>query len=136
MPTLSNATSNAPASGKNAGPVERRCTNGKSRAMHRIGIVRRQQGISQRMAAQLLSKELDEIKGQERKTSDLKLSEIYRWQKILDVPIIDLLVDSREITKCWDPSASSTDGRTTDRDHAGISRSDFLACCWKTPRRR
>ena len=58
-----------------------------------MGIVRRQQSISQRSVAQFLQKKLCDVQEQEKETFDLNLSELYRWQTVLDVPIADLLVD-------------------------------------------
>ena len=63
------------------------------RQLHRLGIVRRQQGISQRTVAQYLNKRLHQVQDQEQETFDLNLSDLYLWQAILDVPIADLLTD-------------------------------------------
>jgi len=63
------------------------------RPLHRLGIVRRQQGVSRRMMARRLKTDMDSIAQQERESSDMPLSTLYRWQEVLDVPASDLLVE-------------------------------------------
>ena len=62
-------------------------------ALHRIAIVRRQQGFSERALATRLRTSVATIREQENKQSDLMLSDLYKWQRILEVPIADLLVE-------------------------------------------
>ncbi len=64
------------------------------RALHRLSIVRRQQGISQRNIARRMNIDIGTVRQQEEEFTDLTLTMLYRWQKILDVPVADLLVDS------------------------------------------
>ena len=61
--------------------------------LHRISAVRCEQGVSVRTAARHLGLEPAEVRRQERETTDLTLSELYEWQRLLDVPVADLLVD-------------------------------------------
>lgn len=61
--------------------------------LHRIADVRRQQGISLRSVARQMNQEIREVKLQEEENCDLRLSDLYRWQAALEVPIADLLVD-------------------------------------------
>jgi hypothetical protein len=61
--------------------------------LHRIRSVRRQQGMSLRTASRQLGTGLRETRQQEDETMDLRLSELYRWHEILDVPLVDLLLD-------------------------------------------
>ncbi len=68
----------------------------KTRPLHRLAEVRRTQGISRRTLARRLNTDVSEVKKQEEQTSDLPLSELYRWQAALDVPLLELLVDSDE----------------------------------------
>jgi len=63
------------------------------RALHRIREVRREQGVSSKRAAQLMGKSVDTIRAEEAETTDLRLSQIYEWQRLLEVPIGDLLVE-------------------------------------------
>ena len=63
-------------------------------AVHRVAEVRRQQGVSLRTVARHLKKDLATIRNQEKETTDLRLTELSEWQRVLDVPLVDLLVDS------------------------------------------
>jgi hypothetical protein len=64
------------------------------RNLHRIAEARRQQGISVRSAARRMGTSMDQVRRQEDPQCDMLLSDLYRWQEALEVPIIDLLVDS------------------------------------------
>jgi transcriptional regulator with XRE-family HTH domain len=68
--------------------------NGHAHPLHRLAAVRRQQGISQRNIARRLSIDIATVREQEEETTDLPLSALYLWQRILEVPIAELLVDS------------------------------------------
>lgn len=69
-------------------------TNGHAHPLHRLATVRRQQGISQRNIARRLNIDIATVRDQEEETADLPLSTLYLWQRILEVPIAELLVDS------------------------------------------
>lgn len=64
--------------------------------LHRIQEVRRLQGMSLRTAARQLGTDIRSIRAQEQATSDLRLSDLYRWQRALDVPVAELLADCDE----------------------------------------
>src|SRR5271165_5183028 len=64
------------------------------RALHRLAAVRRLQGISRRTLAKHMNVDVAEIRRQEEETSDLPLSLLYEWRKVLDVPIAELLAES------------------------------------------
>ena len=64
-----------------------------NRALHRIAEVRREQGVSLRSAARNLGTDISTARQQEEATTDLTLSQLIRWQKVLDVPLADLLVE-------------------------------------------
>ena len=64
------------------------------RRLHRIRTVRQQQGISLRTAARHLGSNVREIRDQEDESTDLRLSDLYRWQAALDVPLEELLIES------------------------------------------
>jgi transcriptional regulator with XRE-family HTH domain len=64
--------------------------------LHRIRDVREQQGISLRTAARNLGLEMRTVRAQEEGTADLHLSDLYRWQEALEVPISELLVEDHE----------------------------------------
>jgi transcriptional regulator with XRE-family HTH domain len=65
-------------------------------ALHRIQEVRRLQGMSLRTAARQLGTDIRSIRAQEQDTTDLRLSDIYKWQRALEVPVSELLVDEDE----------------------------------------
>ncbi len=62
-----------------------------SRPIHRISVVRKQQGVSVRTVCRQTGMDTQTVRQQEDETSDLRLSELLRWQKVLDVPLADLL---------------------------------------------
>ena len=64
------------------------------RLLHRLGIVRRLQGISRRTAARYLDVDVATVRFQERETTDLLLSKLYEWQDLLEVPVAELLVEA------------------------------------------
>lgn len=64
------------------------------RALHRIREVRREQEMSLRRAAQHMHRDMEELRREEEAEHDLPLSRLYAWQKVLEVPIADLLVDT------------------------------------------
>ncbi len=67
---------------------------GGSRPLHRIAEVRRNQGISVRSAARRLHTSMEQVRRQEDPHADLPLSELYHWHQALEVPVVDLLVES------------------------------------------
>ncbi len=72
--------------------------------LHRIRTVRRLQGVSLRTAARQLGTTVSDIRAQEDESADLRLSELYKWQAALDVPLEELLVEptsplSRPVTE-------------------------------------
>src|SRR5271166_1585721 len=66
------------------------------RVLHRLATVRRLQGISRRTLAKRMSVDVAEIRRQEEETNDLPLSVLYEWQKALDVPVAELLVETED----------------------------------------
>jgi transcriptional regulator with XRE-family HTH domain len=66
----------------------------RARRLHRIAEVRRQQGMTLRTVGRHMGTEVRQLKQQEEETADLTLSELYRWQEALGVPVADLLVES------------------------------------------
>jgi transcriptional regulator with XRE-family HTH domain len=87
-------------------PAEPPRANGENKPprLHRIRTVRRLQGMSLRTAARQLNATITQIRLQEDESSDLRLSELYKWQTALDVPLDELLVEpsaplSRPVTE-------------------------------------
>ncbi len=60
---------------------------------HRIAEVRQQQGLSLRSIARQTGVDIRRLREEESGAHDLRLSELLRWQRVLGVPIADLLVD-------------------------------------------
>ena len=63
-------------------------------ALHRIAHVRRQQGVTLRNVARRLGVALAVVRRQEQADCDLRLSDLQRWQQLLEVPIGELLVEA------------------------------------------
>jgi transcriptional regulator with XRE-family HTH domain len=61
--------------------------------LHRIAEVREQQGVTLRNVARRLGMPLPVVRRQEQPGSDLRLSELLRWQEVLEVPVAELLVE-------------------------------------------
>jgi transcriptional regulator with XRE-family HTH domain len=66
------------------------------RPLQRLALVRRLQGVSRRTMARRLNIEIEQVRQQERETANLPLSVLYAWQKALDVPIAELLVEASD----------------------------------------
>jgi transcriptional regulator with XRE-family HTH domain len=61
--------------------------------LNRIREVRHQQGVSLRTACRHLGLDVKTVRQQEEETADLKVSDLYRWQQALDVPVGELLTE-------------------------------------------
>ena len=68
----------------------------EAQPLQRVAMVRRLQGLSRRTVARRMNIEVDEVRRQECETTDLPLSALMAWQKALDVPVGELLVESGE----------------------------------------
>jgi len=70
-------------------------TNGHAHdaSLHRIGLVRRRQGVSLRTVSRHWNVELAEVRHQQQEDTDLPLSQLYKWKEVLGVPLVELLVD-------------------------------------------
>ena len=64
--------------------------------LQRLAEVRRQQGLSRRAVARRMNVEIDEVRRQEEESADVPLSVLYAWQKALDVPLAELLVEASD----------------------------------------
>ena len=68
-----------------------------SRPLHRLAQVRSEQDVSLSNVAKKLGVRVTEARRQEQATTDLLLSQLYRWRDVLQTPIGDLLIDLEEI---------------------------------------
>ena len=66
------------------------------RRLHRIADVRQRQGVTLRNVARRLGMPLQVVRRQEASDCDMRLSELHRWQQVLEVPIAELLVEGDE----------------------------------------
>jgi len=66
------------------------------RKLQKLGAARRRQGLSVRCVAQRLGRTVSEIRAQEEEHADISISDLYRWQKALEVPIEELLYDPQD----------------------------------------
>jgi transcriptional regulator with XRE-family HTH domain len=62
--------------------------------LHRIAEVRAEQGVSLRSVSRRTGIEVRKLKQQEDPHYNLSLAELLVWQRALDVPLSDLLIDS------------------------------------------
>ena len=65
-----------------------------NKRMHRIADVRHRQGVTLRNVARRLGIEMAVVRRQEQPDCDLRISEVMRWQEVLEVPIAELLVEA------------------------------------------
>jgi transcriptional regulator with XRE-family HTH domain len=61
--------------------------------LHRIAEVRQRQGVTLRNVARRLGMSLPVVRRQEQGSCDLRLSDLHRWQQVLEVPVAELLVE-------------------------------------------
>lgn len=59
--------------------------------LQKLSEARRRQGLSVRCVAQRLGRTVSEVRAQEDEQADLLISELYRWQAALEVPVEELL---------------------------------------------
>lgn len=63
------------------------------RILHRIREIRLREGVSLRSAARQMGTDIRSLRLQEQESTDLRLSDLHKWQKALDVPLTELVVD-------------------------------------------
>ena len=70
--------------------------NRPRKQFHKISEVRQRQGVTLRNVARQLGIEMAIIRKQEQADSDLRVSDLLKWQKVLDVPLAELLEDGED----------------------------------------
>ena len=68
--------------------------NEAPRQLQRLYEVRQQQGASLRSVSRRLNLTIQEVRDHEDPHTDLRISDLLKWQDVLEVPLADLLVDS------------------------------------------
>ena len=66
------------------------------RPLQRLAEARRGEGLTRRRVARRLGITVEEVEKQEEPTADMLISDVYRWQKALGVPAVELLRDPDE----------------------------------------
>jgi transcriptional regulator with XRE-family HTH domain len=65
----------------------------EAKRLHRIAEVRQQQGVTLRNVARRLGMSLPVVRRQEQADCDIRISDLLRWQEVLEVPVAELLVE-------------------------------------------
>ena len=65
-------------------------------SLQKLSAARHRQGLSVRCVAQRLGRTVSEVRAQENEKADLLVSELYRWQAALEVPIGELLAEPQD----------------------------------------
>jgi transcriptional regulator with XRE-family HTH domain len=68
----------------------------RGKSLQKLSAARRRQGLSVRCVAQRLGRTVTEVRAQEDEHSDLLVSELYRWQQALEVPVEELLAEPED----------------------------------------
>src|SRR5215210_1912516 len=74
----------------------RPAANRAPRGLQKLSSARRRQGLSIRCVAQRLGRTVGEVKAQEDELADMLVSDLYRWQAALEVPIEELLEEPED----------------------------------------
>ena len=64
--------------------------------LHQIRTVRLRQGVSLRSAARQIGSDVRSLRLQEQESTDLRLSDLRKWQRALDVPLTELVAETDE----------------------------------------
>ena len=71
----------------------------KTSIFHRVAEVRKSQGLTERTVAKRMGVDVRTYRAMETPTTDLTLSELNAVQRALEVPLVDLLVDSQSLSR-------------------------------------
>ena len=74
--------------------------------LQRIAEVRQRQGVTLRNVARRLGMSLPLVRRQEQPDCDLRISDLHRWQEVLEVPIAELLVERSRMVKLMKTAAA------------------------------
>jgi transcriptional regulator with XRE-family HTH domain len=68
----------------------------EAKGLQKLNSARRRQGLSIRCIAQRLGRTVSEVRAQEDERADMLVSELYRWQAALEVPVEELLAEPED----------------------------------------
>jgi len=74
----------------------RPASNRSAKGLQKLNSARRRQGLSIRCVAQRLGRTVSEVRAQEDERADMLVSELYRWQAALEVPVEELLEEPED----------------------------------------
>ena len=80
----------------NGESLRRRPDAATPKRLHQLREARGRQGLSVRCVAQRLNLSVGEVRAQEEEHTDILLSDLYRWQSVLDVPLEELLNEPQD----------------------------------------
>lgn len=66
------------------------------RKLHRIREIRMREGVSLRSAARQMGTDIRHVRLQEQESTDLRLSDLHKWQQALEVPVSELLEETEQ----------------------------------------
>jgi transcriptional regulator with XRE-family HTH domain len=70
--------------------------NRPAKGLQKLNSARRRQGLSIRCVAQRLGRTVSEVRAQEDEGADILVSDLYRWQAALEVPLEELLEEPED----------------------------------------
>ena len=69
---------------------------GTQEIFHRVRTARLKYEVSLRSAARQMGSDIRSLRLLEQETTDLRLSDLHKWQKVLDVPMTELIEENDE----------------------------------------
>ena len=84
--------------------------------LHRLGEARRQENVSRRNVARHLGITVEDVRQQECPTTDLPLSVLHKWAKVLGRPVAELVANR---TIRWQRRSTSREPGSGDEDRGG-----------------
>ena len=73
--------------------ISSQTSQAEAKPLHRVREIRLREGVSLRSAARQMGTDIRSLRLQEQESTDLRLTELRKWQKALDVPLTELVVD-------------------------------------------
>ena len=80
--------------GSDSGEGENPLAPPPSSQLNRIQVIREQQGVTLRTCARRMKLDMRSLRAQEQPEADLKISQLRKWQEVLEVPLADLVEET------------------------------------------